>query len=49
MKWLIKLLIPSPKTLAKTAAATLQKLVNESGKNEQIAKYGTIADKATEV
>lgn len=48
-KILMKLLIPKPETLAKMAAQTLQKVVNESGKAEQIAKYGSIADKATEV
>lgn len=49
MKFLLKLFIPKPEKLASLAAESLQKVVNESGKNEQIAKYGSIADKATEV
>ena len=49
IKFFAKLFMPSPKTLAKTAAQTFAKLVNESGRQDQIAKYGSIADRAAEI
>lgn len=49
MSWLIKILMPSSKSLAEMAAAAIAKALNESGKAEMIGKYGTIAANATEV
>lgn len=49
MKFLLKVFLPSSKTLAGLAASGIAKAVNDSGKNEYIEKYGNIAAKATEV
>ena len=48
-KWLIKMLMPSADDIAKMAVDTIAKGINESGKEEVIAKYGTAADKFTKV
>lgn len=48
MRFLLKLFMPSADTLAKVAAEGIQKAVNNSGKEDVIAKYGTLADKAAE-
>ena len=49
IKFFAKLFMPKPETLARYAADAFRKAVNESGKAEQIARYGSLADKATEV
>lgn len=46
---LAKMLMPRPEKLAEIAAKKIQLAVNGSGKEEQIAKYGSLADEATEI
>lgn len=48
-KIFIKMFVPNAQEIAKYAAKGVQKIVNESGKAEVIAKYGDIADRATDV
>ena len=43
-KLLIKLFMPSPEDIAKMAVEAIAKCINESGKTDMIAKYGTYAD-----
>lgn len=49
MNKILKLFIPKPASLAHYAANGIQNAINGSGKEELIAKYGSLADKATEV
>ena len=49
MKKLIKWLIPSTKKLSSMAAEKIQSAVNQSGKEDLIAKYASMADSATEI
>lgn len=49
MNKLIKLFIPKPATLANYSAKTIQSAINGSGKEELIAKYSNLANKATDV
>ena len=49
MKWLFKLFIPKPATLANMAAEAIAKAINESDKSELIAKYDSYAVKLTEL
>ena len=49
LKKLIKLFIPSSKKLSTMAAEKIQAAVNQSGKEDLIAKYASMADSATEV
>ena len=49
LKKLIKLFIPSSKKLSVMAAEKIQAAVNQSGKEDLIAKYASMADSATEV
>ena len=49
MNKILKLFIPKSETLAHYASKGIQKAINGSGKEEIIAKYGSLADKATEV
>lgn len=49
MKKLIKWLMPSSKKLSNMAADKIQDAVNQSGKEDIIAKYATMADSATEI
>lgn len=49
MKWLIKLFMPKPDTLANMAAEAIAKAINESEKTELIAKYDSYAVKLTEL
>lgn len=49
MKKLIKWLMPSSKKLSKMAADKIQNAINQSGKEDIIAKYATMADSATEI
>lgn len=44
-----KTLMPKPEKLAEIAAKKIQLAINGSGKEEQIAKYGSLADEATEI
>lgn len=46
MKKILKWLLPNSKKLAGYAAEGIAKAVNESGKEEMIAKYGNMSDKA---
>ena len=46
MKWLIKLVMPSAKTLSGYAADGIAKAVNESGKTDAIAKYSLMLQTA---
>ena len=48
-KWLIKMLMPSADDMAKMAVDTIAKCINESGKADVIAKYGSYADEFTKV
>lgn len=52
-KWIINKLknwfIPTPEDITKMAVETIAKGINESGKEEVIAKYGTYADNFTQV
>lgn len=49
MNKILKLFIPKPATLAHYAANGIQNAINGSGKEELIAKYSNLANKATEV
>lgn len=49
MKKLIKWLMPSSKKLSNMAADKIQNAINQSGKEDIIAKYATMADSATEI
>ncbi|MBQ1429549.1 MAG: hypothetical protein IIZ06_07760 [Kiritimatiellae bacterium] len=50
-KWLVKLLMPSGKTLAGLAADGISKAVNESGADtrEKVAKFSRYAETVTSV
>lgn len=52
-KWILNKLknwfIPTPEDITKMAVETIAKGINESGKEEVIAKYGTYADNFTQV
>ena len=48
-KSIIKFFMPSSKKMAVYAAEQISKAVNQAQKEDQIAKYANIADKATEV
>lgn len=47
-KWLLKLFMPSAKTISDMAADAIAKAVNESGKGEIIAQYDAYAIKFVE-
>ena len=49
MNRILKLFIPKPATLANYAAKGIQEAINGSGKEQLIAKYSNLANKATEV
>lgn len=49
LKSFIKFFMPSSKKMATYAAEQIANAVNQAQKEDQIAKYATIADKATEV
>ena len=49
MKKLIKWFMPSSKKLSSMAAEKIQSAVNQSGKEDIIAKYASMADSATEI
>ena len=49
IKSIKKCFIPSSKNMAVYAAEQIANAVNQAQKEDQIAKYATIADKATEV
>ena len=49
MNRILKIFIPKPATLANYAAKGIQEAINGSGKEELIAKYSNLANKATEV
>lgn len=46
---LIRWLLPEAEDIAKMAVAAIAKFINESGKEQVIAKYGTYADEFTKV
>ena len=46
-KLLIKLFLPSAEDIATLATRTVVEFINTSGKEEVIAKYGTMADNFT--
>lgn len=48
-KYLLKMFMPSDKKLAQYAADAIAKAVNRSDKEALIAKYATMANKATEI
>ena len=48
-KLLLKLFLPSAEDIAKMATEATARFVNGSGKEEVIAKYGTMADEFTKV
>lgn len=41
--------MPSPKKLSNMAAEKIQSAINQSGKEDLIAKYASMADSATEI
>lgn len=49
LKKILKLFIPNEKKLSMMAAEKIQAAVNQSGKEDLIAKYASMADSATEV
>lgn len=49
IKRLIKMLVPSPQTLAKMAAERIQKAINESNKADTIARCAGIVSYATDI
>ena len=48
-KLLIKMFMPSAEDIANMATDAVAKFINESGREEAIAKYGTIADEFTKI
>ena len=48
-KLLIRLLLPSAEDITTLATKTIVEFINNSGKGEVIAKYGTMADEITKV
>ena len=48
-KLLIKMFMPSAEDITKMAVDAISKFINESGREEAIAKYGTAADEFTKV
>lgn len=48
-KLLIKMFMPSAEDIAHMATEVVAKFINESGREEVIAKYGTIADDFTKI
>ena len=48
-KLIIKLFLPSAEDITKMAVEAISKFINESGKEEAIAKYGTAADEFTKI
>ena len=48
-KLLIKMFMPSADDIAHMATEVVAKFINESGREEVIAKYGTIADDFTKI
>lgn len=48
-KLLLKWLLPSAEDIASLATRTVVEFINTSGKEEVIAKYGTMADKFTKI
>lgn len=49
MKTIIKLFMPSSKTLSKLAADGIQKTVNKSDKQAMISKYSQLGNQAAEI
>ena len=49
MKWLIKLFMPKPATLAEMAAEAIAKAINDSNKTDIIKQYDGYAIKLTEL
>lgn len=47
-KWILKLFMPSPDSLAQACAKALKDAVNQSEKEAAIAKYSTLAKTVTE-
>ena len=48
-KLLIKMFMPSAEDITKMAVDAISKFINESGREEAIAKYGTAADEFTKI
>lgn len=48
-KLLIKMFMPSAEDIANMATDSIAKFINESGREEAIAKYGTAADEFTKI
>lgn len=48
-KLLIRLLLPSAEDITTLATKTIVEFINNSGKGDVIAKYGTMADEITKV
>lgn len=48
-KLLIKMFMPSAEDITNMAVEAVATFINESGREEAIAKYGTIADEFTKV
>lgn len=48
-KLLIKMFMPSAEDIANMATDAIAKFINESGREEAIAKYGTAADEFTKI
>ena len=48
-KWLIKILMPSAEKMAEMAAGVAADFVNKSDKEQEIAKWSTLADNWTKI
>ncbi len=48
-KLLIKMFLPSAEDISHMAVDAVSKFINESGKEDVIAKYGTAADEFTKI
>ena len=49
LRRIAKMLMPGPGKLAEIAARRIQDAINGSGREDQIAKYGSLADEAVGV
>ena len=48
-KWIVKCLVPSAETMAEMAAGVAADFINKSDKEQEIAKWSTLADNWTKI
>ena len=48
-KWIVKCLMPSADTMAEMAAGVAADFINKSDKQQEIAKWSTLADNWTQI